>query len=134
MNNISILLSSQEWVFTNNIHSTDMGKINILLCATASTQSGRSAYISVTMSVCKNGCMDCHNILHQNVSLNFIDRLSVGITWDNDIGGLTSVIIFFCPTANLNSSKHARDASQVKTMKRTFFQQTFTLSFKRQNY
>jgi hypothetical protein len=55
MDNISVLLSSEQCVSTNNMRSTHTVSINIPLCGTASTQSCRSAHICVTMSLRPSG-------------------------------------------------------------------------------
>jgi hypothetical protein len=71
--------------------------------------------------------MDFHDILHQDVLLNFMGRLSAGITWDNNIGGLTLVIskYFFAQQQNLKTSKRARAASHVVTMKVMFLTELY---------
>jgi hypothetical protein len=55
MDNISVLLLSEQWVSSNNMRCTHTVSLNIPLCGTASTQSCRSAHIYVTMSLLPSG-------------------------------------------------------------------------------
>jgi hypothetical protein len=116
-NNISVLLSSEQWVSANNMRSTDTVCINIPLCGTASTQSCRSAILaspclSVHLALGDNSKFDFHEILNPDETCRHIP---VWQNWNSVFGDFTSVINSCCfsgTTANLKALKHARPRSQ----------------------
>jgi hypothetical protein len=92
MNNISLLLSSEQGVSTNNMRSTDMVSVNIPLCGTASMQSCRSAHISVTTFLCLIGCTGVRGILHCDVLRFLFDTLPLRLHCNNTIRILALLI------------------------------------------
>jgi hypothetical protein len=138
-NNISALLSSEQWVSANNMRSTDTVSINIPLCGAASTQSCRSAILaspclSVHLAVCNNSNIDFREVWNRDETYRHIP---VWQKWNSIFGDLTSVMSKFLPpgtSSSLKALKHARPAVPVIPLKGTFSWQMVPLSFKRHNY
>jgi hypothetical protein len=121
MNNISVLPSSEQWVSTYNIRSTDMVSINIPLCGTASTQSCRRAHISVITSLYNSRLGPRVSVFYFEIFQNFINTLRVWLNWENNIRIFKLALNnTFDTPANFSSSLN-EDRNQVLAMKGMIF-------------